>query len=50
MGKITLVCFYNVKGIINYEYVPSKQSTKHSTLKFWNVYSSTFADRDQIFG
>jgi hypothetical protein len=31
-----------IKGIIHDECVVPKQSTKHSTFKFWNVYSSAF--------
>jgi hypothetical protein len=34
--------------IIYYEYFPPKQSTKHSTFKFWKIYVSCFCSKRQI--
>jgi len=45
-----LICFYDIKGIIPYECAPPKQSTKHSSFKFFNVYGGTFIKKDHIFG
>jgi hypothetical protein len=39
--------FY-VKGIIQYEFLYLKLSTKYSSSKFWNIYGSAFDKKDQI--
>jgi hypothetical protein len=34
--------FFGTEGIIKYEFVPPKHSTKHSTFMFQNIYDSGF--------
>jgi hypothetical protein len=33
-----LICFFDIKGIIHSECVPSKYLTRQCAFKFWNVY------------
>jgi hypothetical protein len=49
-GQNMLICFSDIKGIINYKFVPPKQSTKQSTVKFYSIYGSAFIGKDQFFG
>jgi hypothetical protein len=40
--KTMLISFTDIKGTMYYEYVPPKQSSKHSVSTFSNLYGSTF--------
>jgi hypothetical protein len=48
----SIIISSDMKGVIHYEYVYSKQSTKHSSFKFWNIYGSAFVKkrRERFFG
>jgi hypothetical protein len=43
--KPILSCLTDIKQIIHYESLPSKQSAKYSTFKFCYVYSSAFTGK-----
>jgi hypothetical protein len=48
--KTLLIFISDIKETTLYISAPPEQSTKHSILKFWNIYSSMYVKRDWIFG
>lgn len=49
-GKYMLICFSDIKGILQYRILPTKkQSIKQPVFKFFNFYGSAFIE-DEICG